>query len=224
MIRRSTGPIALWVSIVAAFLYANFFIDWALRGFDGMGEIVSDLAAPGQPNATLLRITDVVCALLVVSLLPLVRASLPSAVWREILVWGTVLFATGAVVAAFVPTPCGPGASCTGSLQTAVHDVSSIVSDTALYASVAAAWFATRRSGPVWFHRSAWWVFWLGGVVASLLFEYFNITRDPPWAVGASQRLHILTISVWIVCLGVLAARGGDGCRARRSTAPPLAP
>jgi hypothetical protein len=79
--RPSTGSIALWVSLVAAFLYANFLIDWALRGFDGMGEIVSDLAAPGQPNATLLRITDVVCALLVVSLLPLVRAALPPSTW-----------------------------------------------------------------------------------------------------------------------------------------------
>jgi hypothetical protein len=218
--RPSTGSIALWVSLVAAFLYANFLIDWALRGFDGMGEIVSDLAAPGQPNATLLRITDVVCALLVVSLLPLVRAALPPSTWREILVWGTVLFATGAAVAAFVPTPCGPGMSCDDGLQTAVHDAGSIVSDTALYAGAAAAWFATRRGGPAWFHRSAWWVFWLGGVVASLLFEYFNVTRDPSWAVGASQRLHILTISAWIVCLGLLAAGAGDGRGARRSTAP----
>ncbi len=207
------GPIALLtIGVVAALLYANFFIAWVLSDFTGMGHIVSDLEAPGEPNAVLLRVTDVVCAVLVVTLLPWVRAALRPGWWREIVVWGTVVFALGAAIAAFVPAPCGPGVACDGAdqqLQITIHDGSSILSDTALYVGVAAAWFATRPSGPRWLHRIAWWVFWLGGLVASVLFEFFNVTNDPPWAVGASQRVHILFISVWIVCLSVLAATEG---------------
>jgi len=219
------GPIALvTIGVVAAFLYSNFLIDWVLSDFTGMGQIVSYLEAPGEPNAMLLRVTDVVCAVFVVTLLPWVRAGLRPGVWRELVVWGTVVFALGAAIAAFVPAPCGPGVLCDGAgqqLQTNIHDGSSIASDTALYAGVAAAWFATRPTGPRWFHRVAWWVFWLGGVVASILFEFFNVTGDPSWAVGVSQRVHILFISVWIVCLGVFAATQGTGTGTKRVNSSP---
>lgn len=227
MTRRisGAGPIALvTIGVVAAFLYANFLIDWVLSDFSGMGHIVSDLEAPGEPNAMLLRVTDVVTAVLVVSLLPWVRAGLRPGVWREIVVWGTVVFALGAAIAAFVPAPCGPGVICDGAgqqMQINIHDGSSIASDTALYAGVAAAWFATRPTGPRWFHRSAWWVFWLGGVLASILFEFFNVTGDPSWAVGVSQRVHILFISAWIVCLGVFAATEGVGPGTKRVNSSP---
>ena len=138
----------LLVGTVAALLYANFVLDWVLRGFEGMDDVVSELEATGQPHAVLLRVTDVVCAVLVVALLPWVRAGLPRGPWREVVVWATVLFAIGASVAAFVPTPCGPDAACTAaSVQTQlrVHDLSSVASDTVLYVGVAAAWLATRR-------------------------------------------------------------------------------
>nr|NYG09272.1 hypothetical protein [Nocardioides lianchengensis] len=197
------------VGLSAALLYANFFLDWVLRDFSGMGEIVSELEAPGEPNASLLRVTDVVCAVLVVSLLPWVRRGLRAGPWRELCIVAVVLFALGATVAAVVATPCGPGQVCDTArdrLQTSVHDGSSIVSDTALYVSVAAAWITTRSTGPRWFRRVAWWNFWLGGVAASVLFEYFNVTQDPAWAVGASQRVHILFISAWIVTLALFAA------------------
>jgi hypothetical protein len=191
----------------AALLYSNFLLDWTRRGFVGMDDIVSQLEAAGQPHAVLLRATDVVCAVLVVALLPWVRLALPRGPWREVVVWSTVLFALGATVAAFVPPPCGPDVACSGHhLQIAVHDGSSIASDALLYVGVAAAWFATRRSGPVWFHRAAWWVLWVGGVLSSVLFEYFNVTDDPDWAVGAAQRVHIVCISGWILCLAYLAA------------------
>ena len=123
----------------------------------------------------MLRVTDVVCAVLVLSLLPWVRAGLPRGVWREVVVWGTVVFAVGAAVAAFVPTPCGPDVACGApsvQVQLGVHDLSSIVSDAGLYAGVAAAWLATRGTGPTWFRRTAWWLFWVGGVVSSVAYQY----------------------------------------------------
>ncbi|MET0840203.1 MAG: DUF998 domain-containing protein [Marmoricola sp.] len=211
---RSSGsrPALIVVGVLAALLYANFIIDWVLRGFQGMGDIVSKLEAPGEPNAALLRVTDVICALLVVSLLPWARRRLPAGWWRELSTWSMVVFALGASLAAFVAAPCGPGEACDAPgevLRVRIHDGSSITSDTAFYVSVAAAWFATRRTGPAWFSRFAWWNFWLGGVAASILFEYFNLNPDPPWAVGFSQRLHILGISTWIVALSVFAAGSG---------------
>ncbi len=191
---------------VAALLYSNFLLDWTRRGFVGMDDIVSRLEAPGEPHAMLLRTTDVVCAVLVVILLPWVRAALPRGPWREVTVWTTVVFAFGATVAALVPPPCGPDVVCAVTQAQVVHDINSIASDAALYVGVAAAWLSTRRSGPTWFRRAAAWVFWLGGVASSALFAYFNATGDPAWAPGLSQRAHIVCISVWLLCLTALAA------------------
>jgi len=221
-LRRRTSRALIAVSAVAAFLYANFLIDWVLRGFTGMGEVVSELEAPGEPNAVLLRVTDVVCAVLVVSLLPWVRGGLRPGVWRGVVVWATVVFAVGAAGAAIVATPCGPSVACDDpdlQLQLSIHDLSSIVSDTALYVGVAAAWLATRAVGPAWFSRSACWNFWLGGVVSSVVYEYFTLNPDPAWAVGASQRVHIVFISAWILCLGVFAATEGVPITPKRVSA-----
>ena len=99
---------------VAALLYSNFLLDWTRRGFVGMDDIVSRLEAPGEPHAMLLRSTDVVCAVLVVALLPWVRGALPRGPWRELSVWATVVFALGATIAAIVPPPCGPDVACAG--------------------------------------------------------------------------------------------------------------
>ena len=192
---------------VAALLYSNFLLDWTRRGFVGMDDVVSRLEAPGEPHAMLLRTTDVVCAILVVALLPWVRAALPRGPWREVTVWSTVVFALGATVAAFVPPPCGPDVVCAVTQAQVLHDTSSIASDAVLYVGVAAAWLATRRSGPSWFHRAAAWVFWVGGVVSSALFALVNATGDPAWAPGLSQRAHIVCISAWVLCLTFLAAR-----------------
>ena len=210
MTRRSVRALPLVTGIVAAFLYSNFLLDWVLRGFRGMGDVVSALEAPGERNATLLRVTDVVCAVLVVCLVSGVRRRLPPGVWREVFVVATILFALGATLAAFVASPCGPDVVCHvpgAARATLVHDDSSIVSDTALFVGAAAVWLCLRRGGPVWFRRVAFWVVMLGGVVASAVFGYFHHTRDPAWAVGVSQRVHIVSISVWIFCLGLFAAR-----------------
>lgn len=199
----------LLVGSAAALLYSNFLLDWVLRGFSGMGDMVSALEAPDEPNAALLRVTDVICAVLVVCLLPAVRRRLTPGVWREAFVVATVVFALGASFAAFVASPCGPGAVCDvpgAARATLLHDTGSIVSDTALFVGAAMVGIATRRTGPVWFRRVAWYVVVLGGVVASAVFGWFNRTGDPAWAVGVSQRVHIVSMSVWIFCLGLFAA------------------
>jgi hypothetical protein len=206
------------VGCVAALLYANFVLDWVLRGFTGMGDVVSELASPGQPNAVLLRVTDVVSSVLVTTLLPWVRAGLPRGPWRAVVVWSTVAFAVGATVAAIVPTPCGPDDPCTGpglQPQLAVHDWSSIASDIALYVGVAAAWIATRRVGPAWFRRTAWWLFWLGGVLSSVVFQYLQSVDGASWTVGAAQRVHVAAICVWMVVLSGYAATVGLPARSQ---------
>jgi hypothetical protein len=217
--RRAVG--LLLTGGLAALLYANFLLDWVLRGFAGMGDVVSELEAQGQPNALLLRATDVICALLVLSLLPWVRSGLPRGVWREVVVGGTVVFAVGAAVAAFVPTPCGPDVACAApsvQVQLGVHDLSSIVSDAGLYAGVAAAWFATRGTGPTWLRRTAWWLFWVGGVVSSVVYRYVSATDDSSGGVGIAQRVHIVGICAWIAALSIYAAT--VGLRARDASGP----
>ena len=96
---------------VAALLYSNFLLDWTRHGFVGMDDIVSRLEAPGEPHAMLLRTTDVVCAVLVVALLPWVRAALPRGPWREVTVWATIGFAFGASWRRSSPRPADPTSS-----------------------------------------------------------------------------------------------------------------
>lgn len=212
------------IGSVAAVLYSNFLLDWLLRGFDGMGIVVSQLEAPGQPHATFLRVTDVLTSVLVLLLLPAVRRAMPVGGWRDLTIWATVVFAIGAAVAAVVALPCGPEQVCTAlRLRTDVHDGSSILSDAGLFVGSAAACFATHRAGPAWFHRAAAIVFWFGGVAASAAFGYINLIQRPLWAIGATQRIHILWISAWILCLAVYAAHHPERSdRADlRATAPP---
>jgi hypothetical protein len=205
---RTRGAI-LGVGAAAAFLYSNFLLAWIFGDSSQMWVVVSELEAPGEPGAVLLRVTDVVCAVLVIIVLPAVRLALPRGLWREIVVWGTVVFALGAAGAALIPLPCGPDVVCTGSDQVAqerLHNLSSQLSDVALFVGVAASWLATRGPGPRWFARAAFWTFWLVGVGSSIAFGYLYATDQPSWAAGASQRVHIVGISGWIVCLALLAA------------------
>jgi hypothetical protein len=206
---RPAPRVVLVVAVVAAVLYSSFLIDWVLRGFDGMGEIVSELQSPGEPHAALLRVMDCVAAALVVPLAFWARRVMPRGAWREVFAWSTVLFAVGVVVAAVVTEPCGPGLVCDAPAQVtqkAVHGWASTVSDTALFVGVLAAIVATRRTGPVWFRRVAWWVLVVGGLVSSALFAWFHHTDDPAWADALTQRVHIVCISTWIFCLGLVAA------------------
>ncbi len=200
--------------VIAAFLYSNFILDWLISR-DHFNTVVSDLEVSGAANATLLRVTDVVCAVLVLVLLPLVRRGLPPGPWREVAIWSTAAFAILAAVAAFVPLPCGEGESCPGTTEqfkTLVHDGSSIASDTLLFVGAGAIGIALWHTGPRWFFRAAWLEVVVGGIVASAAFGIFTMIDDESLATGLSQRFHILCISAWIVCLGIFAAY--DGLRA----------
>jgi hypothetical protein len=194
------------LGVIGALLYANFLLDWVARGFHGMGAVISDLEAPGEAHAVLLRVTDVVCAVAVLLVLPFVGRIRGVASWRRGAVAAMTVFALGAAVAAVVPSPCGPGAPCGPSPQLTVHEAASVVSDTAAYVAMVAMWLATRRAGPVWLARAAAWNFWVGGIVSSAVFGWFNHTGTPTWAAGASQRIHVLALSAWILTLAVAAA------------------
>ena len=184
-----------------------------------MGEVVERArVAPASRTPSLLRVTDVVCAVLVVSLLPWVRAGLPRGAWREVVVWATVRLRDRRLGRGVRPHAVRPRRRLHRSERpdaAARARLSSIASDTVLYVGVAAAWLATRRTGPAWFRRTAWWLFWGGGVRPSVVFRYFDSSGEPGWAVGVAQRVHILCISAWIVALAVYAATVGLRARSQ---------
>ncbi len=206
------SPVAcLVIGTAAALLYSNFLFDWVLRGFSGLDLVVSYLETPGEPNSALLRVTNVACAVLVMMLLPSLRRASPPGWTTTALLYSCVVFAVGATLAALVPMPCGLGELCSSLEERRAadfHDVASTVSEVAIFAGVAAVWWATRRDGPRWLARAAWWVFWLSGVLFTGVFVYFGLFTDHHTLTAYSQRLHILGVSVWLVCLGVVAARG----------------
>ncbi|AWB92423.1 DUF998 domain-containing protein [Aeromicrobium chenweiae] len=195
-------------SAVAGLFYSNFVLDWVLRGFEGMGDVVSNLSAPGEPFAVVARVTDFLCGVLVLLILPSVRRALPPGRCRPVVVGGTAVFAVAAAAAAVITTPCGPDIVCSSPAQQRqgdLHLVLSTVSDVGLYIGTAAAWLTTRRVGPRWFALAAWWLFWLAGLVATAVFGFFAEV-GPEWVAATGQRVHIVGMSLWILCLGLLAA------------------
>jgi hypothetical protein len=208
----TAGLLRRWpvvIGVVAAVCYSNFLLAWALQGFGDTATVVSQLEVSGQPDSLLLRTTDVLSAVLVLPLLPGYRRGLPAGRLRPLVVGAAWVFALGALVAATIALPCGPGASCTAPGQVTqrwVHDGSSVVSDGAAFAAIAGSWWLAHRSGPRWLARTSWWVFWIGGVVAVPVLAVTDLA-GPDLLLGLSQRVHIACISIWICCLGLLASR-----------------
>lgn len=192
---------------VAAVLYANFVLAWSGGPRATWLDVISSLEAPGQPDAVLLRVTDVVCAALVLALLPGARRGLRPGPARTVTVVLVAAFALFSTWAAVVPPPCGPGASCDGAVQSQVHDAVSLLADTALFASVATAWLALDPRATRWARRAAAAVLLGGGLAATVAFAWFDRTGEPWWAAGVAQRVHVIFISLWLV---VLAAIGVD--------------
>ncbi len=197
------------VGVVAAVFYSNFLLDVAFSTDHDWFAVVSELEVPGAPTATLLRTTDVLCGVLVLVLLPHVRAGLPGGPWRNWAVWMTAIFAITAAAAGIISLPCADGVVCTSTadeLQRWTHDGLSIISQTAVFVGAAAVGLDTRQHGPVWLHRAAWITFWVGGVLGTLAFGYYGATDSSSWQTGISQRYQIGMTSAWIICLAIFAA------------------
>jgi hypothetical protein len=198
------------VGALAAIAYSGFVFDLT----DASGAIdltvVSSLEAPGQPRAHLLRTLDVACGLLTLILVPYLRAALPRGVWRSVAVWSLVAFALGGIVSGIVPLPCPEGtpgcpAGAGEETQIAVHDAASIVSTAGLYLSAGAVLMALRRTGPRWILAAA-----LSAVVFGVAYGVADLMSAGD-AVGLAQRLQILGVSAWLVCVAVYCARPGGG-------------
>lgn len=198
------------ISVVAGFLYANFFLDVILPGEHDWTAVVSEMEMPGNPHADLLRATDVVCGVLILVLLPFVRAALPAGRRRGWAIWSTAAFAIGNAVAGVVPLPVADGGW--HDVQQLVHDGASTVSQAAMFIGAVAIALDVRDRGPRWLHTAAWATFWIGGVVGTLLFGGFAYESTTSWQTGMAQRFQIVVSGLWVVCLGVYAAT--DGLRA----------
>lgn len=203
--------LAVATGVVAGVLYANFLLAWSDGPRGTWLDVVSDLEAVGEPDAYLLRITDLLCVVLVLALLPAVRQRLRPGWAREASTWLTVVFCAGAAIAAIVPKPGADGATAVPgpSPSTPVHDTASVISACAFFLGVAAAWLALDPSRWATLRRVALVVVLGGGIGASLAFAWFDRTGEPWWAAGVTQRIHIVSISTWLVALGVLAAGRG---------------
>lgn len=198
----------LAAGVIAGICSSNFLLDLALRGGQGMDHIISELAADGQPNATLLRVTDVVCAVLALLLALAVRPALRPGPGRELVTWGAVTYGAGAIGAALVHS-CAPGAACVGVAYTeaVVHNLLSVVSEAGIALSMIGGWWATRRAAPAWFGR--WAIALLGVMLVALAIGGVLLLEGQGFSPASAymQRLQIMPISGWLVCLGVLAAQ-----------------
>lgn len=202
--RRWRAAALVVVGLVAGLLYANFLFSTTLPGDRGWKPVVSEMEVPGTQHALVLRVADVVCALLVLILLPFVRAALPAGRSRTWAIAWTAVFAVGNGVAGIVTLP-GHGAA-HDELQRWVHNTASIVSAGAVFLGALVIARATGEAEPRWVHTAAWLTFWVGGVVGTTALGIASFVDDSSWEAGIAQRFQILVTSGWLVCLGVLAA------------------
>jgi Protein of unknown function (DUF998) len=227
--RRTSDPRA-WAIMgaagLAAFLYSNFILDVLLSGPGELLAVVSDLEAPGMPNATVLRVAEVVCAVLVLSLLPPLRRALSGSRATTVAIWATAAFAVLNALAGLVPLPCpsSRSAECQSTadnVQRWAHDGFSVASTVALFVGVLAVLVEARRNGPGWLVGWSRVIFWVGGVLGTAAFLFSSAIDLTSWETGVAQRLQLVAMSVWIVCLGVAASRAPT--HQGRAPAPPVA-
>ncbi|MBM6405429.1 DUF998 domain-containing protein [Phycicoccus sp. CSK15P-2] len=194
---------------VAACCYSAYLVDAAVSPGHDWFAVVSRLQVPGAPLSGFLRTADVVCGLLVLVLLPFVATVAGRRRWRRVLVVATTAFAIGCAAAALVPLPCEDISRCgTGAdlVQWWVHDALSVVSQGGVFVGAAAVGLDTRRGGPAWLHRSAWATVWVGGVLGTVLLGVTALVGPSSWEAGLAQRFQISVTSLWILCLGLMAA------------------
>lgn len=206
------------VGVMAGFFYSNFILDVLLSKQHDWFAVVSELEVPGTPHAGLLRVTDVLCGVLTLVLLPGVHAGLPAGRRRTVAVWMTAVFAVTNALAGIITLPCGSGETCdttADTLQQLTHDGLSIVSAAALFIGAWAVARDTAERGPRWLNLAAWFTFWVGGVVSSVLFGVFGYADSSSWQTGITQRLQIVIMSGWIICLAVFAAQTVVGASSR---------
>jgi hypothetical protein len=209
---------------VAAVAYSGFLVYLAFPA-DGYGPtaVVSDLEAEGAPHGALLRILDAASGALTLILVPYLWWALPRGLWRRVAVWSTLVFAVVGIPAGLVALPCDEDAptcaqSTSDQIQGMAHDVASIVSTTALIAAAGATALAVRREGPRWLEWAGWGTVTIQ-VATGLIFGAGSLA-DWETLAGVAQRVEIVGISAWMVCLGVYAATHGTPATRRGRCAP----
>src|SRR4051794_18713637 len=159
------------LGVAAGALYSNFLFSTALPGDKAWKPVVSEMEVPGTRHALVLRVADVLCAVLVLVLLPFVRAALPAGRARFWAVAWTAVFAVGNAVAGIVTLP-GHGDR-HDDVQRWVHNTASIVSAGAVFLGALA--IALDGHAPRWTRKAAALAFWIGGVAG----------KNAPWGAAA---------------------------------------
>lgn len=206
------GWLLVIVGIVAGIAYSGFLLDLVLpNGEVDVSVVVSSLEADG-PHADVLRTLDVVSGVATLVLAPYVWWALPAGLWRHLAVWSLVAFALGGALAGIIPLPCGADtpdcpAGTAQETQQLVHDGLSVLSTVAFFASAAATALAARRRGPRWVVLAGWASVAVGALTG-VVFTTGDL-GEMDLTLGISQRIQILAVTAWIICLGVYAATEG---------------
>jgi Protein of unknown function (DUF998) len=201
------------IGVVAGVTYSGFlvYVAFPSEGIDAT-TVVSTLEAEGAPYGALLRGLDALSAILTLVLVPYLWWALPGGVWRQVAVWSTAVFAAFGIPAGLIALPCAEGEpACPGGgadeLRSFAHDATSIVSTTALIVAAGATALAVRRDGPRWLVRAGWLT--VAVQVATGLVFGIGELFDLQTLAGSVQRVEILGISAWVICLGVYASTPG---------------
>jgi uncharacterized protein DUF998 len=207
---------------VAALLNANFLLELIIvTGLPPGRSMVSELSAVGQPDAWAFQVGDGVAGVLAAALaLTLLRAGM-----HRLLAWCALVFGVTTTLSALLPLPCTIGACAGGTWRVLLHDGPSVVGTTA---AVLGSWLLVRAEerGAL---RTATVVIALTATLTGALFAFSNLGPALP-ATGVIQRVQILSLSAWLVLLGLLSPDPGSGWlsgpsrRAREPAASRLRP
>ena len=199
---------------IGAFLYSNFILDYILPGSDSVFEVISELETAGNPNADVLRTTDVIGGILMLVPLPYVWAAMPkdaSSARR----WSCRRPSSRSAVPSRASSRC-PAVDRRRAATAAVSRSSggsmTVPARCRRPACSLARWQSPSGSGT---SARAGSNSGAGSPSGSAVCSVpcCSAGRRPidsdSWQTGASQRFQVLMSSVWVVCYSIYAAKDG---------------
>ncbi|MFJ9854824.1 DUF998 domain-containing protein [Streptomyces sp. NPDC101150] len=191
----------------AAFLYNDWLLQFLVpTGLPQADSYVSETFAADQPYRLLFSAVELTCVGAVIVGAGLAARSAPRG--PALAGWGAVIaFGAFSVLDVLLPMGCAPSVERGCPPDNIQHTTTSGLVEFALFASMAMFGLAARRPGTAPASVAGRSVPWLLPVSMALAIATIGPYLGHPGGQGIAQRIHLVTIGVWLLLLAAEAHR-----------------
>ncbi|MEV0280754.1 DUF998 domain-containing protein [Streptomyces sp. NPDC050610] len=201
---------AIGLLAAAGVMYNDWLLQWWVpTGLDWRDSYVSEAFAADQPHRMMFNVVELATAVIVLAAAGLAvtvpgRRGWPAAGWGAVAAFGACSLADVAL-----PMRCAPSREAGCPVDSVAHTLTSGLVHLSVFASIAA-FILVARSGPSGGSRAGRWAVWLLPVSMAAAIASAGPYVGYPGGQGIAQRLHLVTVGVW---LWLLAADLPNGPR-----------